>query len=404
MIAEHPAKLSPETSSPETSWDEPSTQEAPLRESPARGASRFRVAAPEVARLLRPAAMIALATVLLAQGVAPACRVVGRLSHRVVDYVELAAGVCSQWLVLMAIGLAIGLLLSVGRDGRVPLVSRVVLVAQTTMVFVIALPSTAGKIPTHALVFMGSLVFVAALVAAVEALRVPRSRALGLVVGMLALGCGTRIIAAGIAESSWRVASDRVAVATMVATASVLMHGMGLLIALSWLASRRGKTVSVGSLFALSSAVFVTWVAASGRAPVPSWMLFVSGFQNGFVAVPKSLFPDAIDRFVAVLGPITAVVALMMRRQMPTMVGALALVLTAGISVDMPGHALIMMLAVLATVLCVHDDRGMWEALLGKRLRSAVSMQVSTQTATQALTQTSAQVLVPIAKDGVAES
>jgi len=69
--------------------------------------------------------------------------------------------------------------------------------------------------------------------------------------------------------------------------------------------------------------------------------------------------------------PALAVGALATRRQIPAIIGALALVLAAGVMVDAPLLALMLTTASLATVLASRDDRGMWEALLGRPLKGA---------------------------------
>lgn len=324
----------------------------------------------EVGRLIRPTAALALFTMLLAQGVAPSIKTAGLAVGRVIDYVDLAAGISSHLLALTVSALSIGLLLIVGRDPRVSLVSRVLLVAQTTIVLVLAVPAARFRLSPFACFFLGIVACSAAMAGAFEGLREPRTRALGMMLGLIGLAGTTRVVSAGlVAIPSAAQAAKLAPLSNGLATGSVLLHGVALMIALAWLASRRRKTVSVGSMGALITAMAVTWIAGSGaQLNAPPWMIFAARFQEQLIPLPLSGFPRVIDGFVAVLGPIVAVTALLSRRQVGTVIGAVTLALTAGTVVDVPGHAIVMVLAALTTALAAHDEQGLWEALMGKRL------------------------------------
>lgn len=324
----------------------------------------------EVGRLIRPAAVLALFAMLLAQGLSPAVKTAGLAVGRLIDYIDVAAGISSHLLALMASAMCIGLLLIVGRDPRVSIVSRVLLVAQTTVVLVLAVPASRFRLSPFACFFLGIVACSAAISGAFEGLREPRSRALGIVLGLTGLAGTARVVSAGlIAIPSAEQATRLLPLSHVLSTASVIIHALALLVTLAWLGSRKRKTISIGTMFALATAMFVTWAAASGAKPnAYGWMVFAARFQDQLIALPLSALPRVVDGFVAVLGPIVAAAALMNRGQMATVVGSVALALTAGTVVDVPGHALIMALAALSTALAAHDEQGMWEALMGKRL------------------------------------
>jgi hypothetical protein len=306
---------------------------------------------------------------LLAQAIAPAIKTAGLSLGRFIDHVDLAASIASHMLALTVSALCIGLLLTVGRDTRVSIVARVLLVAQSTIVLVLAVPASRFRLSSFACFFLGAVTCSAAIIAAFEGLRETRSRALGLVLGVIGLAGAARVVSAGlVAIPSVTQATRLVPFSNVLATASVILHGAALMLALAWLASRRRSTVSVGTVFALTTAMLLTWAAAGAQPSAPTWQIFVARFQDHLIPSPVSLLPRVIDGFVAVLGPCVAIAALLSRRQMGTVVGAMVLALTAGTMVDVPGHALIMVLASLATVLAARDEQGMWEALMGKRL------------------------------------
>jgi len=329
----------------------------------------------EVGRLIRPTAVLALVTMVLAQGVAPAMKTAGLQVGRLIDHIDFVSRFGSHLLALTASALCIGLLLIVGRNPRVSLVSRVLLVAQTTIVLVLAVPASRFRLSPFACFFMGIVACSAAMAAAFEGLREPRSRALGLVLGLVGLAGTSRVTSAALVALLSPAQAARLApLANALATASVLLHSVCLLVALAWLASRRGKTVSPGTMVALIATMILAWAAASGAQPnAPSWMVFTARLQEQLTALPLSAFPQLVDGFVALLGPVVAVAVLVSRRQMGTVTGGIALALTAGTLADVPGHALVMVLAALATVLAARDEQGMWEALMGKRLERQAS-------------------------------
>jgi hypothetical protein len=163
-------------------------------------------------------------------------------------------------------------------------------------------------------------------------------------------------------------ATTFVQLSSILATASVIAHGASLMFALAWLALRRRNTISIGTLLTLTAAMLITWAAAGAHPNAPMWQVFAARLQDRITPLPASLLPHAVDYFIATLGPCVAFAVLLSRRRISTVVGAMVLALTAGTMVDMPAHALIMILASLATVLAAHDEHGMWEALMGKRL------------------------------------
>jgi hypothetical protein len=104
------------------------------------------------------------------------------------------------------------------------------------------------------------------------------------------------------------------------------------------------------------------------RANSGAGVVFLSRLVDELTAAPRSLLPRAADAFVAVLGLLAAMTALLARRQMATVVAALALSLTAGTRIDVPGHALIFVLGALVAAIAARDEHGMWESLVGHRL------------------------------------
>ena len=317
---------------------------------------------------MRAVAWLAWLATLLAQAVAPAMKSSGVPWSSAIDGVDRVSDIGSQMLVVVAVVLSLWMLWTVGRDRMVPLGTRVALVAMTTIVVVLASPSARFYLLPFACLCLGLSACGLAVLAARQALRQSRSRMLGFVLMLISFASLLRLTSVGLASlgpeskplaPSWTT--------QWLASGSVVVLGFAQLLTLAWLASRKKSSISVGTTAALVVCMASAWIAMNTHATSPAWQLFVQRVYEAMAPV-SSLLPSFVDGFVGVLGPCVAVVALLLRGQMSSLVAGLALALTAGIELDVPGHALTMMLAALATILTVRDDKGMWEALLGHRL------------------------------------
>jgi len=326
----------------------------------------------DASRLIRPMALLALVAMLLAQSVAPALKGVAMGMDRMIDVFDVVAGVGSHLLAIATTAIAIGLVLLIARDGRVNLVVRVLLIAQTTVVLVLGVPAARFRLSAFACFFLGLVACGLALVAAVEGMREPRSRAAGLVLGATAVAALMRMVPAAILSLSDGSRAESFApVASWLATGSVLLFGASVFVTLAWVAARGRKLVSPVSLLALGSATMLAWGALRGARPhASSWSLFLARAMDELATDPGSLLPPVVEHFIIGLAPITALAVLASRRQIPSVVGALALTVTAGAAPDIPGRALILTIAALSVVLASRDDHGMWAALIGHPLAS----------------------------------
>jgi len=158
--------------------------------------------------------------------------------------------------------------------------------------------------------------------------------------------------------------------AKWLSTVSFGLFGLALLVALAWIAARKRRMLSWVTTVAMALALAGTWVARAVdlRATPPVWQLFVARMVDGLVLPPESIFTKSADRFVALLALLLAGAAFTRRQRIPAVAGVVALILTAGVGVDQPARALILLMASLGAVLASRDDVGMWETLLGKKL------------------------------------
>jgi hypothetical protein len=112
-------------------------------------------------------------------------------------------------------------------------------------------------------------------------------------------------------------------------------------------------------------ACVVTWGAGHGEADgAPLWQIVAHRGIERLLAQPVPYVWLPYRYLLEALAPLLALVAVGVRRQIPPIVAAFALVLIARPTTDIPLSALAFTLAALSTSLAAHDDRGMWAVLL----------------------------------------
>jgi hypothetical protein len=246
----------------------------------------------------------------------------------------------------------------------------VLFIVQIFFVLILAIPASRFRLSPIACLFLGIVACAVAATGSLEAVRVPRSRAAGIVLGVIAVAATSRIIGVGLVAllPPHRAVGYGMAAGGL-ATLSLMLHAVAVFVTLAWLASRKRAVVSIGSLVSLIAAiVLVAFWRAGLRANAGAGVVFLSRLVDELTAAPRSLLPRAADAFVSVLGLLVAMTALLARRQMATVVAALALSLTAGTRIDVPGHALIFVLSTLVAAIAARDEHGMWESMVGHRL------------------------------------
>lgn len=321
----------------------------------------------EVSRLIRPLAVLAVVAIILARAVTPALKGTFSGIDGLIRWADIAAGLLSQGLAFALTALAIGALLVVGRDRRVSIVARALLVPQTVLVLFFGIWATRNTVGNPGVMLLGMLAVSVSTLGAVEGLRQARTRALGVVLGLTSMAGFTHLLAAVVA---WRT-PDSARLAAAMGSLSLVIHAAALLVALVWLASRRRSVLPPATMISLVVSVLLTWAASRGSlmSAAPGWV-FAARAMDRLTPSPAPSLPASFAIFLSALAPALAVGALATRRQIPTIIGSLALALTAGVMVDAPLQAMMLITASLGTVLASRDDRGMWEALLGRPLKT----------------------------------
>ncbi len=341
--------------------DQPSTTPAP----------NAGAAASDMGRLVRPAAVLALATLLVGRVLPDALKGSVLGGERLIETVDLVAGACSQLLAFVASALSIGLMLSIGRDHRLSAVTRAIVIPQASLLLLFGLWASRARLTAVGAVVVGALACSIAIASSIQAMKQARSRALGVVLCSTAVAGALHLGAAALISVTGERALRYVPISGSLATASLVVYAVSLLVALVWLASRRRTVMPPATLGAMAAAVLVVWAALRASHPGASRLLvFASRALDRLVPIPEPAIGLAIAMFLAVLGPALAITALVTRRQIPSVIGALALTLTAGVLVDSPLHAMLLSVAGLAALVASRDERGMWEVLIGRPLPS----------------------------------
>lgn len=322
----------------------------------------------EVSRLIRPLAVLAIFAIVLARAVTPALKGTFSGIDRLIHWADIAAGLLSQGLAFALTALAIGALLVVARDRKVPVVARSLLVPQTMLILFFGIWATRNTVGNPGVMLLGLVAVSVSTIGAIEGLRQARTRALGVVLALTSIAGFLHLLAAVVA---WRT-PDGARLAAALGSFSLFVHAISLLVALVWLASRRRSILPPATMISLVVSVLVTWAASKGSlmSAAPGWV-FVARAMERLTPVPAPSLPASFAMFLSALAPSLAVGALATRRQIPTIIGSLALTLAAGVMVDAPLQAMMLTTASLGTVLASRDDRGMWEALLGRPLKSS---------------------------------
>ncbi len=331
----------------------------------------------DVGRLMRPMAILCLVAMVLARVIAPGLKGIAPGLGRLIDVIDVTAGISSHILALTTSAASIGVLVLIARDTRMSKAARILLVVLAALVLVLAVPASRLRLSAAACFLVGMIASLLALIASAQGIREPRSRALGFVLGAVGLASCLRIVAAGLVAFPSGDTLQRLAFPAMaIAALSMLVHSGALVLTLAWLASRRRMVVSPTTLGALAISVIVSHGASVGAQPnATPWNLFCLQASDRLISQPSPPLPLAVLCFVALLGPALALGALLTPRQVPTVTAGLAMALTAGVLLDSPAHALMMTMAALATVIASRDDRGMWETLVGRPLKESAPQQ-----------------------------
>ncbi|HMY18154.1 MAG TPA: hypothetical protein PKA58_17640 [Polyangium sp.] len=311
---------------------------------------------------VRPIAIVAVLVVLLGRALGTSFRglAVGLGKHA--ERLELVGSTLSQGFLILGTIVSLGLVLAILRASVSGFV-RFAVVACGGLVTLATLLSMATRTPDGTLLISASLASALALVAAWNTIRIPFARAASLVVGGVALGAVARVVAIVLLTRDQVPNGYRLA-AQSFSTAGLVLDGLAMAVAVGFVSSRNRKPSSPATIIALGAALIATRLALGGVADdAGSLSILFDRASRALLMRPEPLVSKAVATFFAFAAPALAIAVLATPTLTPALSGAIALVLLAHGSPDVPLCALMMVIAAVATILAARDHRGIWAAI-----------------------------------------
>lgn len=311
--------------------------------------------------LLRATAICAVIGAALSVLIAPGLP--GNASGR---FVEITQHLSETFAYLMA-GLLMALICTgafeIARAGRIGLPSRILAVGASGLTVALSAPALREPLLPFVAVLLAVSAAVAALAGAWHAIRKPHTRLVGAVLLAFAVAALLRIGAWELAGAAGERGSARMwDVSCGIASAAVVIEGVGQLAAAAWLGTR-GRLKIAGNL-AIAAAFLVTWGAAYGVRPgAAPWQSILHSALADAPGQPPPFGLAAVATFLASAGIFLAFVAVAQRGQVIAVVSALALALISRGTLDVPLRAMAIAAAGQWVLLAMLDERAMWKAM-----------------------------------------
>jgi hypothetical protein len=289
----------------------------------------------------------------------------GVAPQRTVELFELASSTLAYTLAALVVALVCGGAFELARTPRIGTGPRGTAVAVSGLVVALASPAVVQRLPTVGLLALALITSVVVLIGGAVALRAPHTRALGAVLGILAICALLRAFAWECAA----IAGERASLALYqigrtLSTAAVALHAIAVLLAAAWLGTRSRFRGRLLANLAIVLACIVTYVAARSTEGPPS--TFEAVLRGGLLDVAAVPAPYALSPIAAFLLPVSvllAITALAQRVQHAAVAGPLALVLVSHGAFDVPLQALTAIAAAQWAMLAMADPRTMWTSL-----------------------------------------
>lgn len=312
-------------------------------------------------------AVVGAAAKLLGVLVAPGMR--GVASQRAVELVELASATLGYTFAALLVALICAASFELARIRKVGVFARGSVVALSGLVIALASPAVVQRLYPAAALALALVTSIVAIVASSATIRAAHTRALGAVLGLLALSGVLRPVA----WEATALAGERASLGLYhagrgLATGAVAVQALGAMLAAAWLGTRsrvRGRLLANSAIVV---AFAITYLAAREAGDTPSAIEAV--LRGSLAHAPGAPAPYALASIAAFLVPATillALVAVVQRAQPPAVLAALALALLSRGVLDVPLQALAMTAAAQWALLAMADERSAWAAMVRER-------------------------------------
>ncbi|MCU0654072.1 MAG: hypothetical protein MUF64_01870 [Polyangiaceae bacterium] len=292
---------------------------------------------------------------LLGRGLVPGLQ--GLAPERVILVLSVVGGLLSQGLLLALVASLVRLTSVLLRVPALPLAYRMGVTALGGLVLGLATPASMTRLSP---VFSGVLALVVALTAlagAAQALQVRGARVLGLLLALAAVGALTRQTSQTLLLAGGAGALRQVALAGVwVGLGALLVQGVLVLVGLLWLSTRRSRWLAVLTPVCSAAAMGVAWLADLAlNQQLSSWRAVLARAAQQYLVAPSLPVPVGLRVFLSVSSLLLGVLALTHRREPPAVVGSFALLMIAGLDLDVPLCALSVAVGALVATLAAHD-------------------------------------------------
>jgi hypothetical protein len=325
-------------------------------------------------RYVQQVATLGVTAVLFGRSLAPALRGAGEGLDKIIDYVDLLGGLASYLFAFIGLSAVIVEIMVTFRDKRFGVVYRLAATVLGLTVVSLVAPSFREPLPDRANIAAALASGLVAIFASYEAVAIPRTRALGV---LLATAGGAALLHLGGTVLAWYAGEHALyplaIVARLLATGSVLFDTIAILTGFYWLTTRSNLATVWGARIALFVACILAWGAARGgpHEGSPLWQIVTYRAVERLVSPPPPYIWAPYRYVLEICAPLLGVVALLARGQMPAVIGAFTLALIARPTTDVPLSALALVLAAISTPIAARDDRGMWAVLMANSGQSA---------------------------------
>ncbi len=317
--------------------------------------------------LLRTAAGCAVVAFAVAVLIAPGLR--GNAPQGIVEVGDVLAATLGNTLCALLIGANIWASVELGHARAVGRASRSAAIMASGIVVAFGVWAVFLRLLVPFALLMAMAGSVVALVGSWNALRAPHTRAVGAVLAAFGACALVRVGAWELAAVAGERASPAMyGAGRALATAAVVLEGIGQLTAAAWLGTRSRMSGRILSNAAIAVAFFITWGAANGvHAGAPAWQAALHTALADACGVPPPYGLAAVATFLTSASILLAAVSLVQRGQLAVVACSMALALLARGAFDVPLRALAVSAAGQWIMLTMLDDRSMWSALVKDR-------------------------------------
>ena len=304
------------------------------------------------AQFMRWLAGVGILAAVLARGLAPALRGYKAGIGRWIAGADGAAALLSQLLVVCTVMVCFRVLLATLRERRLPALQRLVTVPAAAAVLTLAIAASKADLTPRLTLTIACASSLVTLVAGFRAIHLPRTRALGLALGIVGTASMIQTAVRAVAlEASARALAELFDTARALATLGFALFVVAVAVVAAWLlAGRRYSSIAAGA--ALLACALLAWLADAGSRYGATGLSYLLGRTLMELSrQPSPLVAPLVRHWVLLVSLAAASAAVLWPGRDRLVQACLAMVLLAGIQADIPALGLLLVLAALSAAL-----------------------------------------------------